>query len=330
MDIVINNYLTPVSIIAICIIIGTLVLAYVKKIMMTYALIIANFIVFILTIIFQEDIIGKILVLGDKIIISIAGLGFRPIYLSQEFFFQLYTLFTSMFIHGGFLHIFGNMFVFLFMGIAFEDRVGWKNFLTIYFITGVCGTLTHSLLNLGSPITLIGASGAIFGILGSFAYSFPRDEVVMPIPVGIMFITRIKVIYAALLFAVMETVIVMFGVEDSTAHFAHLGGLVSGVVLAALLIGNQGKKTKQPTTIYHDISQVPKSQQIDFPNLRKLATTPELRDELQRIENETVLEVRDAWLDHFLDKIVCPKCNRSLKHSDGKIWCEENHFRTKY
>jgi hypothetical protein len=237
-----------------------------------------------------------------------------------------------MFIHGGFMHIFGNMFVFLFMGMAFEQRIGWKNFLIIYLITGVCGALTHSSLNLGSPITLIGASGAIFGILGAFAYSYPKDEIVMPIPVGIMLITRIKVIYGALLFAIMETVIVIYDVQDNTAHFAHLGGLVSGVILAYLLIGNQGEKTKQTyaTKIYYDKSQVPKSKRINFSTLKKLASTPELKEELQQIENETVLQVRDAWLEHFLDRAKCPKCNKPLNHMNGKIWCEDNHFETTY
>jgi membrane associated rhomboid family serine protease len=285
--------------------------------MMTYALIFSNFIVFIISIAFQD---------------VIYELGFRPIYLSIQYLPQFYTIFTSMFVHGGFLHIFGNMFVFLFMGMAFEQRIGWKNFIIIYLITGVCGALTHSFLNFGSPITLIGASGAVFGILGAFAYSYPRDEVVMPIPVGIMLITRIKVIYAAILFAVIETVIVVYDVQDSTAHFAHLGGLVSGVILAAVLIGNQGIKTKESAknAIYYDVSQVPKSQKVDFNNLKKLATNSELKEELNRIENESVIQVRDIWLEHFLDKTACPKCGKPLIHSNRKIWCEEKHFNLKY
>lgn len=316
MDIIVSQISLP-SLFCILIIVGIILLSYFKKIMMTYALIFSNFIVFIITIAFNE---------------VVSELGFRPIYLSIQYFPQLYTLFTSMFIHGGFLHIFGNMFVFLFMGMAFEQRIGWKNFLTIYLITGVCGALTHSFLNLGSPITLIGASGAVFGILGAFAYSYPRDEVVMPIPVGIMLITRIKVIYAAILFAVIETVIVVYDVQDNTAHFAHLGGLVSGVILAAVLIGNQGVKTKESAekAIYYDISQVPKSQKVDFSSLKKLATTTELKDELIKIENESVIQVRDIWLEHFFNKTVCPKCGKPLKHSNGKIWCEDKHFNLKY
>ena len=214
-------------------IIFSLIFTYAKKLMMTYGLIIANFIVFILTVIFQQEIIFGI----ENGVFQYAGLSFRPIYLQIEYSPQLYTLFTSMFIHSGFAHIFGNMLVFFFIGMAFEQRIGWKKFLIIYLITGICGTITHSLLNLGSAIPLVGASGAIFGIMGAFASSYPRDEVVMPIPLGIIMVfRRIKVIYAVILFAALETFIVFMDVQDNTAHFAHLGGLVSGAILAAIFL----------------------------------------------------------------------------------------------
>jgi len=290
MDIVILP-ISLVSIIAICVIIGTLVIAYAKKLLITYALIFANFIVFVISVIFPE---------------VIYDLGFRPIYLSLEFIPQLYTLFTSMFIHGGFLHIVGNMLVFFFVGMAFEQRVGWKKFLTIYLLTGVCGALTHSLLNLGSGIVLIGASGAIFGILGAFAFSYPRDEVVMPIPLGIIMVfRRIKVVYAVLIFAVMETVIVMLDVQDTTAHFAHIGGLVSGVVLAAIIIKNKRTgtgNTASAETIYYDSSYPLKIRKINFSVLR----------------------------EHFLERTKCPKCNKPLNHFDGKTWCEDCGFKINY
>jgi len=313
------DIISLVSIIAICVIVGTLTIAYAKKLLITYALIFANFIVFVISVIFPE---------------VIYDLGFRPIYLSPEYTPQLYTLFTSMFIHGGFLHIIGNMMVFFFVGMAFEKRIGWKKFLTIYLLTGVCGALTHSLLNLGSGIVLIGASGAIFGILGAFAFSYPRDEVVMPIPLGIIMVfRRIKVVYAVLIFAVMETVIVMLDVQDTTAHFAHIGGLVSGVVLAAIIIKNKRTgtdNTASAETIYYDPQYPPKLKKINFSVLRNLATTPDLVDELKRIENETVPQVRDIWLEHFLDRTKCPKCNKSLNHFDGKTWCEDCGFKINY
>ena len=306
-----------ISLIAILIMIFTLIIAYWRKLMMTYAIIIANFLVFLLSIFYPNEIIGY--------------LGFRPAYLSIDQLPQLYTLFTSRFVHSGFLHILGNMFVFFFMGVAFEQRIGSKKFLAIYLITGVCGALTHSLLNLNSTVALVGASGAIFGILGAFAYAYPRDEVVMPVPLGIMLIMRIKVIYATILFAILETIVVIFSVQDNTAHFAHLGGLVSGVILAAILIGKKSEKTKYANpTGSPDYMQIKKSDTINFSHLKELVKTPELKKILQRVETENVLQVRDMWLEHFLEKITCPICNNPLNHFDRKIWCEQKHFQTDY
>ncbi len=347
--VIINNYQTPVSIVAICIMIVALFFAYFKKLMMTYAIIIANLIVFVLSAIYQDDILGATYanVQQNQILIETAGLGFRPIYLSSEYFHQSYTLFTSMFVHSGFAHIFGNMLVFFFMGMAFEERIGWKKFLIIYLLTGVCGALTQSIFNLTSStniagasagyqlladagaIPMVGASGAIFGILGAFAFSYPRDEVVMPIPLGLMIIMRVKVIYAAILFAAMETIIVWLDVPDSTAHFAHLGGLVSGFILAAILI-RRNTHTKEGKTIYYDSYAAQKPRKIDTTELRKLATTPELREMVDKIEQESVPQVRGIWLDHFLEKTVCPKCKNPLNHFDGKIWCDECNFKTNY
>jgi len=306
-----------ISLVAIIIMIVTIVIAYLKKIAITYGIIIANLFVFLVTIFFNNQIIND--------------LGFRPAYLSLELFPNIYTLFTSMFVHSGFLHILGNMFVFFFMGVAFEQRIGRKKFLVIYLITGMCGALTHSLLNIGSLIPLVGASGAIFGILGAFAYAFPREEVVMPVPIGIMFIMRIKVIYATILFAVLETVVVMFSVQDSTAHFAHLGGLASGVILAAILIGKKTEKTKNANPAGSlDYMQIKKSDTINFSHLKELVKTPELRKILQRVETENVLQVRDMWLEHFLEKVTCPICNKPLNHFERRIWCEQEHFQTDY
>jgi len=119
------------AILCILIMVGSIVIAYVKRLSITYTLIIANIAIFIITLFFQNQIIyGYGSFAGQYT--GLGGLGFRSTYLSTEYFPQLYTLFTSMFIHGGFLHIFGNMFVFFFIGMAFEQKVGWKKFIIIY------------------------------------------------------------------------------------------------------------------------------------------------------------------------------------------------------
>jgi len=309
--------ISTISLLAIAIMILSLLIGVWRKIMLTYTIIIANFLVFVLTIFFHDTIIRE--------------LGFSSSYLSLSQFPQMYTIITSMFVHDGFLHILGNMLVFFFMGLAFEQRIGRKKFLIIYFLTGIVAALTQSLVNWGNPLLLIGASGAIFGILGAFAYSYPRDEVVMPVPIGIMFIMRIKVIYATILFAIFETVVVIFSVQDSTAHFAHLGGLVSGVLLAAVLIGKKAEKMKQSNNPgATDYMQIHKSDTINFSHLAELVKTPELKKIFQHIEKENVLQVRNIWLEHFLEKVTCPVCNKPLNHFERKIWCEQNHFQTDY
>jgi len=350
MDIIINNYLTIYSIIAIIAIFATLVAAILKKTMITYGLIFANFFVFVLTLIFADDILGVtyVNVTQSRIIIDYAGLGFRPLYLSPEYAHHSYTIFTSMFVHADFLHIIGNMLIFFFMGIAFEQRIGWKKFIIIYLLTGVCAALTQSLINIMSPaqlppsevglqllmdggaIPLVGASGAIFGIIGAFAFSYPRDEVVMPVPVGIVIIMRIKVIYAAILFAVIETVIVLMNdATDFTAHYAHLGGLVSGFILAAILIRKK-THTKEGKTIYFEQYHESELQDLDFSNPEKLADTPELKEIVERVKAETVPQVQNIWLEHFIEKTNCPQCHSSLIHADGKIRCSKCDFQINY
>ena len=316
------------AILCIGIMIGALLIGYFRKYMITYALIFANIIIFIISYIFMSEII-----FGTS---QYPGLGFRAIYLTTEYFPQTYTIFTSMFIHGGFFHIFGNMLIFFFMGMPFEQRIGWKKFLIIYLITGIIGTLTHSILNLGSTVPLIGASGAIFGIMGAFAFSYPNDKVVLPIPLGfIMLLRRIKVIYGVLFFIILETVIVWYestqGMQSNTAHFAHFGGLISGFIIAALFLRRKSVSDSASfQTTYYDSFVPQKPSQKDYSELRKLATTPELKEMLNKIEKETVPQVRDIWLEHFLEKTICPKCKNPLNHFDDKIWCEYCDFRTNY
>jgi len=356
MDVIINTYLTNISFICIFIMIISLIVAVIKKTMITYAIIISNAIILGISLFFENEILGTTYVLlgQNKIIIDIAGLGFRPFYLSAEYFYMNYTIFTSMFVHADPIHLFGNMLVFFFMGIAFEQRIGWKKFLVIYLITGICAALTQSFINLASApqfasenfkslieyqktqavanagaIPLVGASGAIFGILGAFAFSYPRDEVVMPIPLGIMLIMKIKVMYAAILFAVVETVIVFISPLDFTAHYAHLGGLLSGFVLAALLI-RKNTHTKKGKTIYYDEKEQQIIKDIDYDSLEKLADTPKLKEILNKIKNENVPQVQKIWLNHFLDKVKCPKCQSGLNYDNSKIWCKKCGFKSKY
>jgi len=325
MDITIFEQPT-IALVTIAIMIGALIISRAKKFMIIYSIIFANFIIFFITVIYPNEIIGG---LGN------IGLGFRPVYLNTEYLPQLYTLFTSMFIHGGFVHIFGNMIILFFIGIPFEERVGAKKFILIYILTGFGATLTHAALNLDSTIPLIGASGAIFGIMGAFVVSYPRDKVIVPIGYIVAFLVRIRVLYAVAIYAAIETFVVWYeastGNMSSTAHYAHLGGLITGFVLGAILI--RPKKTGSSAsfnTVYYDPSNPSKPTKFDISNLNPLATTEELKDILKKIENENVDQVRDIWLEHFVEKAKCPKCGKPLHHFGGKISCESCDYKLKY
>ena len=274
------------SLITIGIIIGSLIYASKKGVLISQVIIVANFIIFFLCL-FESSIIQE--------------LAFEPVYLYK--WQKSYTLITSIFLHGGIVHILMNMIVFALIGIPFERRIGKGKFAIIYFLTGIMGVLFFSILHLGSETMLIGASGAIFGILGAFATAYPRDEVVMPVFIIFM---RMPVILAALMFGGIETIYASSGLVDGVAHLAHLGGLVSGIFLSAIMI-------KKKVTVPH--------KKIDFDLLQSLSQEKEMLD---RARNADVSEIRDAWLDHFIKTARCPKCGGKLSHNgkDGVIWCK--------
>ena len=150
---------------------------------------------------------------------------------------NLHTLLTSMFLHGGFLHLLLNMLMFLFVGDDCERSIGSSRFLAFYLISGVSAGLFHAYLNSMSLVPTIGASGAIFGILAVYAVLFPFRRVIaffgfIPIPLpAILFVS---------LLVFMETTYVFSGGVPYVAHTAHLGGFISGVFLALLFGPKKG------------------------------------------------------------------------------------------
>lgn len=321
--------LSLVSIISIIVMIGVVVYFYYKKWMMVYGIIFANFIVFFISLLFVNEIAGLPTVIDE--------LAFRPIYLSFEQFPQLYTLVTSAFLHSttNMLHIIFNVFMFILIAPSFEDRIGPKKFLAIYLITGVCAALVHALIApllqdsvmpFNPNVGLIGASGAISGILGAYAFAFPKDRVYFPM----LIIVRIPVLYAGLIFLTIQTFLTLGGGDSNVAYLAHIGGFLSGIVVAAILIRRKSEFDQPIGKRTYDLYTDQKLRKIDFSNLRQLATTPELKEILNKIEKETIPQARDMWFDHFMEKTRCPVCGKPLTYSGRKISCESCDFKTKY
>ena len=97
---------------------------------------------------------------------------------------QLATLVTSMFLHGGWLHLLGNMLALYIFGDNIEDRLGHGGYLIFYLVCGLAAGLTHVLFNPISPVPSIGASGAISGVMGAYFLLFPTARVITLIPLG--------------------------------------------------------------------------------------------------------------------------------------------------
>lgn len=156
--------------------------------------------------------------------------------------FHFSSLLTSLFIHGGWLHIVGNMWFLWIFGPAIEDLLGHSRFLIFYLLCGVAAGFTHILLNPFSPVPTIGASGAIAGVMGAYLVKFPRARINTLVPIFI-FITTVEMPAAFLL--IYWFLIQFFSGAGSfgystvskgdVAWFAHVGGFLAGIALILMM-----------------------------------------------------------------------------------------------
>ncbi|WP_424940578.1 rhomboid family intramembrane serine protease [Aliiroseovarius sp. S253] len=163
--------------------------------------------------------------------------GMIPQRLSQGV--DLETLVTSMFLHGGFMHFAGNMLFLWIFGDNLEDMLGHVRFLLFYLATGIAAALLQYATDPGSPVPMIGASGAIAGVMGGYLLLFPKAKVdVLFIIVIIFKIIPIPAWAALLVWFGLQLFngVASFGVEGGgVAHWAHAGGFIAGFALIAPL-----------------------------------------------------------------------------------------------
>ncbi len=139
------------------------------------------------------------------------------------------TLLTSMFLHGGWAHLFLNMLVLWSFGRVLEPEIGRWRFAALYFAAGIAGGLAHAILAANSTVPVIGASGAIAGILGAAVVAHPRMRVLlifipMPLYVGV------------LLIGLLHAVLLIGGWGTGIALWAHAGGFLGGLIAYRIII----------------------------------------------------------------------------------------------
>jgi membrane associated rhomboid family serine protease len=155
------------------------------------------------------------------------------------------TLFTSMFMHAGLLHIGGNMLYLWIFGDNVEDRFGHVKFLIFYLICGLAATGLQLVFSLDSSIPNLGASGAIAGVLGAYLLLFPKARVSVLSGRGVIPVPALLVIGLWFVLQLFSGIGSLFDTADSggVAYMAHIGGFVAGLVLALLLRGKAKPNT---------------------------------------------------------------------------------------
>lgn len=147
--------------------------------------------------------------------------------------------FTSMFMHGGWMHLIGNMMYLWIFGDNIEDRLGHIGYVIYYLAGGIAAALLQIVINPGSAIPMVGASGAIAAVLGTYLILYPQSRVYTFIPIG--YYARMRLMPAIVVLGMWFLLQLISGVgslgaldQGGTAYFAHIGGFLFGLVVGWL------------------------------------------------------------------------------------------------
>ena len=212
-------------------------------------------------------------------------------------FFQIFAcksstvdlgIFTGMYLHSlspG--HIFFNILIFFLAGMPFENKIGSFKFTTIFLVSGVTANILYSLFlsAYGVSTFLIGASGAIFGVMGAFIILYPEEEITMFL--GPILMPRVKVKYSILALMVVEFLASLLWINDGVAHGAHVIGAVAGALLGKALGGERVELGER---------------RINEELFESLAKTPEAKAIYSKIREEKGI-IQESWILEFFRKL---------------------------
>ncbi len=158
------------------------------------------------------------------------------------------TIFSAMFMHGGWLHLFGNMLFLWIFGDNVEDRFGHLKFLIFYLLAGIAATFAQYGLSPESSVPNVGASGAIAGVLGAYILMFPQSRVNVLLGRQIVAMPAIIVLGAWIALQLVSGVGTIRSTDESAnaggvAYMAHIGGFAAGFLMAFLFRGSSSSKT---------------------------------------------------------------------------------------
>lgn len=167
----------------------------------------------------------------------ISGYGFTPLAFIERPLSNSYRLITSIFLHGGWIHLIGNMLYLFIFGDNVEAALGRINYLIFYLFSGISANFAHMIASsfLGMPLDLpaVGASGAISGILGAYLIFYPRARIITVILLGYLVTLRpISAKYFLIFWFILQLIPGTLGEAVGVAYWAHIGGFLVGIVIA--------------------------------------------------------------------------------------------------
>jgi membrane associated rhomboid family serine protease len=168
----------------------------------------------------------------------------------------LLTMFTSMFLHGGWMHLGGNMLFLWVFGDNIEDKLGHVRFLVFYLLAGSVAVWAQVGVDPSSQIPMIGASGAVAGVLGAYLVLHPRSRIDTLVMVGFIFHARLPAFVLLGGWAIFQVFVgaASLGVsgEGGVAYFAHVGGFAMGAVVLLLLRAGRQLRWEDPRDLRRD------------------------------------------------------------------------------
>ena len=159
------------------------------------------------------------------------------------------TIFTSMFMHGGWMHLIGNMLYLWIFADNIEDDLGTLNFVIFYFVSGIGAAMSQVFIDINSQIPMIGASGAIGGVLGAYLINYPNARVLVLIPFGFFSqLLKIRALYVLGFWFILQFINSFLSSSSGggVAYAAHIGGFISGVILILFFNRKVSKRNYKP------------------------------------------------------------------------------------
>jgi membrane associated rhomboid family serine protease len=206
----------------------------------TLGLLLANTVVYLLGLLLPPDLQAELFARGGAIPLEITTLqDLAP----HDILPPPFTILSSMFLHAGFLHLLGNMWFLWIFGDNVEERLGSWRYLVFYVLTGVIGAIAQCLLMPSSPVPMVGASGAVAGVLGGYVLLFPRAKIVSLSILGPLAIPAW--VFLGVWFAGQ----LLLDESSGIAWMVHVGGFLAGLGLVRLFLG-----VRQPTV---DVEYLP-------------------------------------------------------------------------